>query len=229
MTSEGRCQGSTFITKSDHPSQSSDHYTPSSDALLEYDDSGPFEDPDNPPLDPDETAFMDLFIESEPSQDIGNMVCDCLLPAAHLTNDLGYTSCNFHIYGSTAAAEILTFRIIQFKTLGLEATADTGHLIKANDDVFTLAGLDDDWESIDPQPNPTQRRENPPPDDYDLHCMALDLDASSAGLPWHVSTRSDVSRFYDIGTDALDQSVLDLDSDDEEMGEEEAILDFLEV
>jgi len=228
MTSDGHCQASTFITKSDHPSQSSDHYTPS-DALLEYDDSEPFEDPGNPPLDPDETAFMDLFIESESSQDIGNMVCDCLLPAAHLTNDLGYTSRNFHIYGSTAAAEILTLRITQFETLGLDAAADAGHLFETNDDVFTLAGLDDDWESINPQPNPTQRRENAPPDDYDLRCMALDLGASSTGFHRHASTRWDVPRFfYDLGTAASDQPVLDLDSDDEEM-REEAVLDFLEA
>lgn len=79
-------QTSTFITKSDDPLCNSDHSAPSSDMLLEYDEDGS-------PLDLGETGFMDLFTESESSQDAGNLVCGCLLPAAHLTHDLGDISC----------------------------------------------------------------------------------------------------------------------------------------
>jgi len=68
----------------------------SSDTLVEYGDSTPFEDPNEQPLDLFETAFMDLFTESEPSQGTGNVVRNCLLPAARLINDLGHTSCKFH-------------------------------------------------------------------------------------------------------------------------------------
>lgn len=94
MTSYGHFQDSTFGTKSDNSLCSSDHCTPQSDTLLEYDGSVPFEGPDDPPPDSDEPPFMDLFTESESSKDTENTVCDCLLPIAHLTNDLGFISCN---------------------------------------------------------------------------------------------------------------------------------------
>lgn len=97
-------QGSAFITKSDDALYSPDNYIPSSDTLLEYDNSEPFEDLDDAPLDSDEASFMDLFTESESSQDTGNTVCDYLLPAAYLTNDLGCT-CNFRIYDSAVVAD----------------------------------------------------------------------------------------------------------------------------
>lgn len=121
---------------------------------------------------------------------------------------------------------MLIFQTIQLEPLCPEETSDTGHLFEANADVFTLAGLDDDWESIEVQPKFTQRREHSFLDDDGpgLDCVTLNLDAPSIGFSWHTSTRSDVSRFCDLGAAALDQPVLDLDSDDE-MGEE-AVLDF---
>lgn len=99
MTPDGHCQAHTFITKSDDPLYSSDHHTLSSDTLLEYDDSMLHGAPDNLSLDSDEIAFMDLFTKSESSQDTGNMVRGYLLPSAHLTDDVGHSSCNFRVYG----------------------------------------------------------------------------------------------------------------------------------
>ena len=112
----------------------------------------------------------------------------------------------------------------QFETFGLKETADTGHLFEADTDLFNLAGLDDDWETIDLQPNPTRSWEHTF-FDGDLDCMALDLDGSSTGFTWHASTPSDVPRIHDLGAAPLDQTVLDLDSDFEEASEE-AVLDF---
>ena len=114
-------------------------------------------------------------------------------------------------------------QMIRFESLGPEETADTCHLFEANADVFTLVGLDDDWEPIGLEPNHTQDLEHSFLDDDDLDCMALDLDASS-GFPCHARAGSDIPQCYDLGTKALDQPVLDMDSDDE-MGEE-SVLDF---
>jgi hypothetical protein len=214
MTSDGHRQASTFITKSDDTLCSSDHDIPSSDTLLEYDQSTPFEDPGDPPLGSDEIVFTNLFTEPEFPQGAVNMVCDCLLLITRLIDNPGYTPCNFHTYDQAAEAEILIFQTIQFETLVPEEAADTGHLYA---DVFTLGGLDGDWKSDDLQSNPTQRRKYSLLDDDDLGCMALDLDASSAGSHWHASPW-----FRDLAT--LDHPMLDLDSDDE-MGEE-AVLDF---
>ena len=87
MTPDGYRQASGFATKSDDPLDSSGHHMLSSNVLLEHNDSTSFEDPDHePPLDLEETAFMDLFTESEYSQDIGNVVCDRLQPACHPSN-----------------------------------------------------------------------------------------------------------------------------------------------
>jgi len=105
--------------------------------------------------------------------------------------------------------------MLHFETFGLREAADTGHLFGADTDLFTLAGLDDDWKMIDLQPN----------FDDDLGCMALDLDGSPTGFPWHTSTPSDGPRIHDLGAAPLDQTVLELDSDVEETGEE-AVLDF---
>lgn len=207
MTSDGHRQASTFITKSDDTLCSSDHDIPSSDTLLEYDESTPFEDPGDPPLGSDGIVFTNLFTEPEFPQDTINMVCDCLLLITRLIDNPGYTPCNFHTYDQAAAAEILIFQTTQFETLVPEEAADAGHLYA---DVFTLAGLDGDWESDDLQSNPTQRRKHSLLDDHDLGCMALDLDAPAS--PW----------FRDLVT--LDHPMLDLDSDDE-MGEG-AVLDF---
>lgn len=88
-----------------------------------------------------------------------------------------------------------------------------------------MAGLDDDWESVDLQPGPTQQWKRSLLDDDDIGSVTLGLDAPSAVFLWHASARSDVSRFDDIDAASLDQPVLDLDSDDEEMGEE-TVLDF---
>lgn len=222
MTPNGHCQASTFITKSDNPLYSSDGYTLSSDTLLEYGDATPLGGSDDPPMDSDETSFTDLFTEPESSQDTGSMVCDYLRPSTHLISDPGHTSCNFNVYGHGAAAEILIFQMIRFETFG----PDMAHLSEENADAFTLAGLDYDWESIDLKPNPTQRQEHSFLDGNDLGCMALDPDAPSTGFLWHATTHSDVPRFDDLDAATLDQPVLDLDSDDEEMGDEEAVLVF---
>lgn len=76
--------------------KSEDYVTPSG-ALLEYEDPSPFVDPSDPPLDLDEPAFMDLFTETESFRDTENMVCDYLLPTAHLTNGIGYSYCDFRV------------------------------------------------------------------------------------------------------------------------------------
>ena len=197
----------------------------SPDTLLDYEDSAPFEDPNGQHLASGETAFTDLLTESESFHDTGNMVCDRLLPAARLIDDLGHTSCNFYAHGQAAAAEILILQITQFETLGPEEPAGTCRPFEANTDLFTLAGLDDDWESTGLQPNPTQR-EDSILDDDDLSCVALDLGDPLTGFPWNASACSDTPRFYDVCTAAVDQPVLNLDSDDEDMGEEEVVLDF---
>lgn len=224
MTSDGYRQASTFISESDDPLCSSDHHMLPSDTLLEYDDSTPSEDPNDQLLDLSEASFVDLFTEPEPSKGIRNMVCDCLMSATCLIDGIGLTSCNLHAYRQAAAAEILILQMIQFGALGPEDSAGTGHPFEANADLFTLAGLDDDWGSIDLQPNSTQREDSVL--DYDaLGCVALDLGDPSTGFPWHTSTCSDIPLFHDICTATMDQPVLSLDSDDEDMGEE-VVLDF---
>lgn len=98
--------------------------------------------------------------------------------------------------------------------------ADVCLLFEGDTDDFTLAGLDDDWESIDLQPSLTVGPEHCFLDE--LGYMSLDLDASSAGFFHHAG---DFSRHHDLGA-ALDQPVLDLDSEADEMGGEEMVLDF---
>ena len=220
-TSDGYRQASTFITKSDDPLHNSDHCIPSSDTLFEYASSTPFENLEDPRLDSDETMFTDLFTGSEPSQDIGNMVCDCLLPATYLIIDTECTSCNSHVYGQPAAVEILIPRMTQLETIGPEETAETGHLFEGETDAFTLAGLDDGWESISLQASPIQTWQHHFLGNNDLGYRAFDLDASPTEFP----TCPDIPRFCDLGTTTLEHPTLDLDSDDE-MGEEEAVLDF---
>lgn len=109
----------------------------------------------------------------------------------------------------------------QLETRRPEEISDTCNL--GDTGVFTLAGLDDDLESIDLQPN----LDHPLLDGGESGCMVLDLDAPSAGFLCHASACPDASRFYDLCA-ALDQPVvLDLDSeDDEEMEKEEIVLDF---
>lgn len=89
-----------------------------------------------------------------------------------------------------------------------------------------MAGLDDEWETIDLQPNPAQRREHSFLDYGDLSCMTLNLDAPLTGFPWHASACSDVSRFHELGATTLVQRALDPDLDDEEMNEGEGVLNF---
>jgi hypothetical protein len=101
----GIYQASTFIAKSDASLCDSDHFALASDALPEHDGSDTFEGLDGLPLDADEAAFVDLFTESESSQDTENMVCGCPIAAPHLTRNLGCVACNFHIYGSSAAPD----------------------------------------------------------------------------------------------------------------------------
>lgn len=86
-------QTSTFITKSDDRLHSSDNFVLSSD-VPEYNDPKSLEGLDGLPLGFDETAFVDLFTESKSSQDIGNIVCNCLLPVTRLTHNLGRVACN---------------------------------------------------------------------------------------------------------------------------------------
>jgi len=103
---------------------------------------------------------------------------------------------------------------------------DVCFLFEGDTGVFTLAGLDDDWESIDLRASPVVGREHYFPDSNGLDCMPLDLDASSTGFLHHSSDCSDFSRYRDLGT-ALDQPVLDLNSDDDdEMDGEEVVLVF---
>lgn len=228
MISDGHCQASTSITESDDPLYSSDHHMLSSDTLLEQGDSTPSGDPDpeDLPLDSDETTFMDLFTETP--RDTGNKVCDSILPGDRLIDDLGHTFCNSHIYGQDAATKTLMLRMTQVGTLTPQEIPGVGPLFEANPGAFTLAGMDDGWESVDMQLNPTQRRDAPPLDDNDLGCVAPDPYALSTAFPWHLGTCSDILQFHDIGFVALGHDVLDLDSDDEEMGEE-LVLDFQEL
>lgn len=108
---------------------------------------------------------------------------------------------------------------------GPKETADTDCLFEAGDDALTLAGLDDDWETIGLRSNLTQERSDSSLDN-DLGYMALDLDASPTVFPWHASARSDAPCFHDLSSPALDQVMLDLDSDNEETAEGETVLDF---
>ena len=198
-----------------------------SDTLLEYDDSTPSEDPSDQPQDLGEISFMDLFIEPEPLKDTGNTVRDRLPSAIRLIDDLGHTSCNFHKHDQAAAAEILMLQMIQFGALSPEDSAGTGHPFEANTNLFALAGLDDDWEPNDLRQNSAQTED--PALDYDaLGCVAFDLSDPSTEFPWRTSTCLDISPLDDICTATMDQPVLILDSDDEDMGEEEeeVILDF---
>jgi hypothetical protein len=199
-------QASMLITNS--ALHNSGHLSLFSDTLPEYSGAGPFEGPDYSPLDPCETDFMDLFTESEFSPYTGNAVRSCCQPITHLTNNSGHTSSNFRIH-STSAAGVLIAWTTQF---GPEETADT-YLFEEDAGGFTLAGLDDDLESVDPQLSPTEGRERP----------LFDVPAE---LPWHASAYSDISRFCDLDDALDDQPMLDLGSDeDEEMGGE-MILDF---
>lgn len=87
-----------LITKSDMALHNSDHSALSSDMLLECGAPETLEGLEDSLLDSDETAFMDLFTESESSQDTENAVRGCLLPTTHLIHNLGYVACNFHIW-----------------------------------------------------------------------------------------------------------------------------------
>ena len=106
-------QASALITKPDVSLHNSDHLALSPDSPPEYNDSEHFEGLDHS----DETAFVDLFTESESSQDTANMVCECLLPAPHLTHNSGCVICDFHIYRSSTTAEILMLLITSLKCL----------------------------------------------------------------------------------------------------------------
>lgn len=103
---------------------------------------------------------------------------------------------------------------------------ETAAVFKGDTDVFTLAGFDDDWDSIDLRSSLIVGQEDCFPGDDELDCMSLDLDASSTGIPYHTSDLSDFSWHHHLGA-ALDHPVFDLDSDDDcDMGREEIVLDF---
>jgi hypothetical protein len=118
--------------------------------------------------------------------------------------------------------------VTQLETLHPEEMSYSRNLGDA--DVYTLAGLDDDRDSIDLQPSPIHGSEYSSLDGGDPGCRALGLDVSSTRLFCHTSALPDVSRFYDTCA-TLDQPVLlDLDSDDDEgMEKEEAVLNFQET
>lgn len=116
--------------------------------------------------------------------------------------------------------------MLQLEIPGPKGTIDTGCLFGAGDDALASVGLDGDWEMIGPQISLAQKRDGSSLDDHDPGYMVLDLDASSTEFPWHASPRSDAPCFYNLGSAALDQFMLDLDSDDEETAEGETILDF---
>lgn len=67
-------QTSASIAKSDDSLRGSDHFVLPTNPLPEYEIFKPFELLDDLPLSSDDTAFTDLFTESESSQDSGNMV-----------------------------------------------------------------------------------------------------------------------------------------------------------
>lgn len=114
----------------------------------------------------------------------------------------------------------------QLETPRSREMTDVCFLFGGDAGVFTLAGLDDDWESIDLRASPVVGREHSFPDRNGLDCMPLDLDASSTGFLHPSSDCSEFSRYRDLGT-ALDQPVLDLNSnDDDEIGEGEVVLVF---
>lgn len=211
-------QASMLITNSDRPLHNSDHVALLSDTLPEYSGAGPFEGPDYSPLDPGETDFMDLFTESESSPYTGNAVRSCCQPVTHLTSNLGHPSSNFRIY-STPAAGILMPRTTQS---GSEETADT-YLFEEDAGGFTLAGLDDDWESVDLQLSPTERRERRL---LDGNSLSLGLAAAPAELAPHASACSDFSRFCDLDAALDDQPMLDLGSYEDDEMDRETILDF---
>jgi hypothetical protein len=211
-------QASMLITNSNRPLHNSDHLALLSDTLPEYSGAGSFEGPDCSPLDPGETDFMDLFTESESSPYTGNAVRSCRQPVTHLTRNPGHTSSNFRIY-STPAAGVLMPRTTQS---GSEEMADT-YLFEEDASGFTLAGLDDDWESVDLQLSPTERREHSLLDGIFL---SLGLPAPPAELPRHASACPDVSRFCDLDAALDDQSILDLGSDEDDETGREIILDF---
>jgi hypothetical protein len=106
-----------------------------------------------------------------------------------------------------------------------EEMADVRFFFEGDADVFTLPGLDDDQESIGLRASPTLGREHFFLDRLDS--MPLGQDASSNGFLCHTSGLLDFPRYRDLGA-ALDQPVLNLDSEDDsvENGGEEMILDF---
>jgi hypothetical protein len=163
---------------------------------------------------------MDLFTESESSQDAENMVCEHLLPTTHLTNDQGYTPV-ISTYIQAATTEILILWMSQVETLRSPKKQLTlATFSRANNDAFTLVGLDDDWETIGLQPNPPR----------DETVLSLTTMISAVWILIWMLLRLDFpgtryllgcSLFYDLGSATLDQPVLDLDSDNEEIAEEE--------
>lgn len=116
--------------------------------------------------------------------------------------------------------------MLQFEMPGPKEMADTDCPFKAGDDALTLAGLDGGWETIGLQQNLAQERSDSSLDDNGPGYMDLDLNASPTGFPWHASASSDAPCFYNLSSSALDQFMLDLDSDNEETVEGETVLDF---
>ena len=113
----------------------------------------------------------------------------------------------------------------QLETLHPKETADDCILFEGDVDVFTLAGLDDDWESISPKASPTAGQGHPILDNDEPCSVSLCLDAPLTDFLYHGNDRSDFSQYH--GHDAvLDQPMLDLDSDDDEIDREEIVLDF---
>lgn len=107
-----------------------------------------------------------------------------------------------------------------------KGTADDRSLFKGDADVvFTLAGLDDDWESIELRPSPTVGQGHAFLDIDELCFVPLCLDAPLTDFLHHANDRSDFSWYHNLGA-GLDQAVLDLDSDYDEMDKGGMVLDF---
>lgn len=102
-----------------------------------------------------------------------------------------------------------------------EESADTCYLFEGDADVSTLAGLDDD---LDLEQNHSGSQGDSLLDGNDLSRLTPNLTSSSAGFLCHTSAHPNFSWVCPLDV-ALDQPVLDLDSDGND-GEEEMVLDF---
>lgn len=118
---------------------------------------------------------------------------------------------------------MLMLRATQPEPIHTEETTDTCYPFERDADGFILVGLDD-RDSIDLQPNLTEKRLEPSfCSDGGLGCLAPDLDAPRTESLYR---KSALSGFFDLDA-TLDQRLLDLDSEGHgDMVDEEMVLDF---